>query len=310
VNPTDDASDRARPDSTLDAVTAVARSHPQMGQARVASMLRDRGVDISASGVRYLWSKRGLETRFKRLQALEKMRGNGGTPLTASQRDILRRGRRARQFAETSEARPHSADRDGAMARRELIVAGAAQLFVERGYAGTSMRDIAAQVGLLAGSVYHYYPAKENLFLAVQKEGFRQIIERAERAIRDEKHPWKRLGLACAEHVHSIVAGDAISRVTAIGLFAIHEDALQRRLKRDHDHYENIFRKLIDALPLRADVDRSLIRLTLFGAMNWTQIWYRAGRMSPAEVAQNIVAMLRDGTAAGSTSTVRDRRKR
>jgi len=169
------------------------------------------------------------------------------------------------------------------------------------------MRDIAAKVGLLAGSVYHYYPAKENLFLAVQKEGFRQIIERVERATGTATDPWTRLELACAEHIHSVVLGDPISRITAIGLFAIHEEALQRRLKRDHDRYEKIFRKLIAELPLVPSVDRSLLRLTLFGAMNWTLVWYGPARKSPAAIAENLIATLRSGTSVGPRKSRRAR---
>ena len=282
-----------RPDSDIEAaVTALALSNPQMGQAKVAATLRERGMAISPSGVRYLWAKHGLETTFKRLKALERSGRASGIRLTESQRELVRRGERAREFERATRD-----DAQGSIARRELILNAAAELFVERGYGGTSMRDIAARVGLLAGSVYHYYPAKENLFLAVQREGFRQIIERVDRAIASERDPWKRLKLACTEHVESVVAGDAISRVTAIGLFAIHEDALQRRLRRDHERYEQIFRRLIDALPLRAGTDRSLLRLTLFGAMNWTQVWYRAGRRSPASIAQEMITILEYGTA-------------
>ena len=271
------------------AVTAFALSQPQMGQASVAAALCDQGIAVSPSGVRYLWRKRGLETKFKRLKALEQ----AGPQLNDSQRDILRRGETARRFARRSVTAANTEDQ-GTIARRELIIAAAAELFVDRGYAGTSMRDIAAKVGLLAGSLYHYYRAKDKLFVAVQKEGFRQIMERVERAIAKASDPWMRLELACAEHVHSVVAGDAISRVTATGLFGIHEAALQRRLRVDHDRYERVFRDLIDALSLRY-VDRSLFRLTLFGAMNWTLVWYRSGRLSPSDIARSIVALLREG---------------
>lgn len=275
------------------AVTRYARTHPQFGQAKVAAALRAKGVTVSASGVRYIWRKHGLETKLKRLEAIARSTARGAT-LTAGQREIVRRGEVRRKFAGNSPARAAAAaDRGTADARREQILAGAAELFVERGYAGTSMREIAGRVGLLAGSVYHYYPAKENLFLAVQKEGFRQIVERVEHAVRGSSDPWQRLELACAEHVHSVVAGNPIARVTATGLFAIHEDALQRRLEHDRSRYEAIFRKLVQALDLPRGVDRSLFRLALFGALNWTLVWYRPGNKEPDAIARDIVAMLR-----------------
>jgi len=299
--------DESRTSPDLDAaVTAFALSNPQMGQAKVAAALRERGIMVSASGVRYLWSKRGLETTYKRLKAIEQD-GRAGSALTESQRAIVRRGEVQRRFARLSNVQPEY-PRGEAIARRDLILVAAAQLFVERGYAGTSMREIAARAGLLAGSVYHYYPAKEKLFLAVQKEGFRQIMDRVERAVASGTDPWQRIELACAEHVQSVVAGDAISRVTAIGLFAIHEERLRGRLKRDRDRYETLFRKLIESAPMKRGVDRSLFRLALFGALNWTLLWYRPGRRSPADIARQIVAMLRGESSAPRTSTEKWRR--
>ena len=46
---------------------------------------------------------------------------------------------------------------------RERVLAAAAKIFVERGYAGTTMRAIADDVGLKAGSLYYHFPSKELL---------------------------------------------------------------------------------------------------------------------------------------------------
>ena len=84
----------ARGDGAVDldrAVARYARTHPRMGQAKVAAALQAQGVAVSASGVRYLWRKRGLETAYKRLKAIEDSRGRAAK-LTVDQRAILRRG--------------------------------------------------------------------------------------------------------------------------------------------------------------------------------------------------------------------------
>ena len=49
------------------------------------------------------------------------------------------------------------------------------------------------------------------------------------------------------------------------------------------------FRQLITALPLPPDADKSLLRLTLLGAINWTRIWYRPGKRTPAQIAHHLV---------------------
>jgi TetR/AcrR family transcriptional regulator, cholesterol catabolism regulator len=280
-----------------EAAVALALADPQMGQAKAAQALQARGYSISPSGVRYIWRKHGLETIYKRLKAIEK--SSGAPPLTERQRERLQRGdtsrrlsRQTRAQAKANEATPPD--------RRGIILEAAAQLFVERGYGGTSMRDIAARAGLLPGSVYHHYAAKEDLFLAVHREGFRRLITRVEQAIARSGDPWQRLERACAEHIGAMVEGDAISRIAATGLFAIHEQALQHHMQADHDRYEAMFRKLIEALDLAPGVDRSLFRLSLLGAMNWTLVWFQPGRKSPGELATHMVALLRDPTTQPS----------
>jgi AcrR family transcriptional regulator len=52
---------------------------------------------------------------------------------------------------------------------RQLILATAQQLFDERGYDGTSLRQIADAVGMTKAAVYYHYPAKEHLLLELTR---------------------------------------------------------------------------------------------------------------------------------------------
>jgi AcrR family transcriptional regulator len=56
-------------------------------------------------------------------------------------------------------------------ARPEEITAAALELFVERGYAGTRLEDVAARAGISKGTLYLYFTSKEELFKAVVREG-------------------------------------------------------------------------------------------------------------------------------------------
>lgn len=55
----------------------------------------------------------------------------------------------------------------GHEAGRERILAAAQRLFVEQGYKGLSMREIAEAVGVSKPALYHYFADKEELFLAI-----------------------------------------------------------------------------------------------------------------------------------------------
>ncbi len=54
-------------------------------------------------------------------------------------------------------------DRDG---RREAILDAAAEVFLEQGFAASSMNEIAARVGGSKGTLYNYFKSKEALFAA------------------------------------------------------------------------------------------------------------------------------------------------
>jgi AcrR family transcriptional regulator len=55
----------------------------------------------------------------------------------------------------------------GASGRRGQIIEVAAELFIAKGYEGTTMRDIARQVGVTEGALYRHFSGKDELFREV-----------------------------------------------------------------------------------------------------------------------------------------------
>lgn len=62
---------------------------------------------------------------------------------------------------------PHTKRQEQAIARREQLVQTGLRLFSEKGYRGTSVRDIARAAGVTEGLLYHYFTSKADLFRAV-----------------------------------------------------------------------------------------------------------------------------------------------
>jgi AcrR family transcriptional regulator len=50
--------------------------------------------------------------------------------------------------------------------RQEILYAGLS-LFIQKGYSGTTIKDIASAVGMSAGLMFHYFASKEELYLAL-----------------------------------------------------------------------------------------------------------------------------------------------
>jgi AcrR family transcriptional regulator len=168
----------------------------------------------------------------------------------------------------------------------------AARLFDERGYHGTSIRNIAEATGVTPGAIYSHHASKARLLLAVYEEGVRRIVERVEAAVARASTPRARLCAAAEAHLVTLLDGSAYASVVVRVLPRDVPEA-EEELVRLRDGYERHFARLIDALPgMDARRGRSL-RLALFGALNATQTWYRPGRgQGPRAIARRTVALM------------------
>ncbi|UCH46886.1 MAG: TetR/AcrR family transcriptional regulator [Betaproteobacteria bacterium] len=72
-------------------------------------------------------------------------------------------------------------------ARPAELISAALDLFVERGFAATRLEDVAARAGVSKGTLYLYFPSKEDLFKAVVRGGIVPAIERAEKRFEDHR---------------------------------------------------------------------------------------------------------------------------
>ena len=70
-------------------------------------------------------------------------------------------------------------------------------------------------------------------------------------------------------------------------------DAVRGQLIARRDRFEDMFRALVAALPLPPQIDRSIYRNLLLTQLNSAADWYRPGRLSPQQIAAQIVAVFR-----------------
>lgn len=275
-------------------ILRLAQLEPELGQAKVANRLQGEGYKISPSGVRYIWQKHDLETSVKRLRALEND-SSEISQLTHNQRKQLERSKQAEQLIQNN-GMHEGIDNSETSMRHRLLLNVAAELFAERGYDRTSMRDIAERAGLQPGSIYHYFSSKEELFITVHREGLTSVRELVKAAAQQGNDPWDSLTRAFTVHIGCIVGeGSDLQRLTGHGLAMTGNQEILQKIHPERDAYEAVMSELIDKLPLKKDVDRSMLRLTLLGATNWVFLWYRPGKKTAQDIAMTMVNMIRYG---------------
>jgi TetR/AcrR family transcriptional repressor of nem operon len=164
------------------------------------------------------------------------------------------------------------------LAARSRILEAASALFAEGGYEAVSMEKVAAAAGLKKANLFHYYPSKEALGVAVVEEAAR-------------RH---------AEGVAAIFADESTDPVTAVRLLFTSGGA---RLQQDCGGG----RCLIGRLSQDVDADNAVMRRKLKACVfDWrSQIavflggWKRRGyfrpRFEPLEAADAVIALYEGG---------------
>jgi len=175
--------------------------------------------------------------------------------------------------------------------RRAQILEHAAHLFGTRGFDRTSIRDIAAAVGMLPGSVYYHFASKEALLAAVYTDAIDQAIASVQDAAALHQDPWDRLEAAAVAHMHTLVGGGSLAVVVTDSPNL--PGAAREELIRQRHRYEAVFRALVADLDLPPGIHPSSFRLALLGALNWALTWYRPGGRSPEDVARRLFAVFR-----------------
>jgi len=119
---------------------------------------------------------------------------------------------------------PHQGDAGPRQRRKESrpqeLLDAALALFVEKGYTATRAEEVARRAGVSKGTLYLYYPSKEELFKAVVRQNLGSLIaEGQERAGQFEGSTsallsellltwWQRIGSTPAAGIHKILLAE------------------------------------------------------------------------------------------------------
>ena len=77
--------------------------------------------------------------------------------------------------------------------RREIIIKAAGRLFRQKGYEGTSVRDIAEAVGLQSGSLFFHFTSKEEILVSLLEGGLRRAVAILDDRLAKAKSPEEKL---------------------------------------------------------------------------------------------------------------------
>src|SRR5262245_27218757 len=85
------------------------------------------------------------------------------------------------------------------------VLEAAGRLFRQKGFAATTVREIAAAAGILPGSLHYRFASKEELLLALMDRGIEKAVSAVRTAIADTRDPLDRIRAALRAHLRLLV---------------------------------------------------------------------------------------------------------
>jgi TetR/AcrR family transcriptional regulator, cholesterol catabolism regulator len=172
--------------------------------------------------------------------------------------------------------------------RREELLRVSARLFREKGFDGTSIRDISSAAGMHSGSPFYHFKTKQDILVAVMEQGLAEGLRGLQDAMVGPDGAEQRLRRMMRAQIRTILEeGSDFIPVLLYDWRSLTEEN-RRRIVALKDRYDSLWQQVIDELQQEGHVpgDPQLVRLLVLGAVNWTGSWYKAGgRLSLDEVA-------------------------
>jgi len=191
--------------------------------------------------------------------------------------------------------------------RREEILALAAKIFADKGYASTTVREIADAAGILSGSLYHHFASKEAMLDEIMHGFLDHIVEQYRATVDAGGDPIDVLRALVREAFSSLGGNPAALAVMINEFNFLVQFPRFAYLREGAEETERLWTGVIEegmrTGVFRSDIDARMIYRFMRDTI-WISVrWYRPdGKYSPEEIADFYVAMLLDGLATGGST--------
>ena len=181
-------------------------------------------------------------------------------------------------------------------AQRDRILKAAARCFNEKGYSGTSLKDVAQHLGLTDAALYYYVKNKEELVFQCYLRAAELGKEAMRCAVADGKDGYQQARLYVRYHVEIMVGerGPVAIMSEIPSLKLEHRDEILE-LSRQHSL---AFEKILSRGIADGSIRNCDVRMTgnaIMGSINWIPKWFHGSKA----VAEEIIAAFPDILTCG-----------
>lgn len=183
-------------------------------------------------------------------------------------------------------------DTAGAL-KRQRILEEASRLFFEKGYAGSTLEDLANRLDATKPFIYTYYRNKAHLLAAICETGIVESLVAVERVFREEDRPLEQLRAAVAAVAEVVIRFQDYVVVYQREMKSLDRRDAQRILQQRH-HFDRQMAALLErgvAEGVFHMEETAMASVWIGGLLSWIPTWYiPGGRRDKDDVAANLVA--------------------
>lgn len=163
--------------------------------------------------------------------------------------------------------------------RWQRILEGASKVFRQRGYAQSTLEDVAAEVGVNRATLYYYVGTKEELLVSLLYRPLHQMAANAKAVASLDLPPTERLRLILQRYVSDMTETPELLIFMAENVHRVLTGAEAVDIADNADAYAKTLISVVEdgirAGEFRSDIDPHLCMEFIVGAFNWIHRWYR-----------------------------------
>jgi TetR/AcrR family transcriptional regulator, cholesterol catabolism regulator len=187
---------------------------------------------------------------------------------------------------------------DENLTRKEQVIRKAAELFSQKGYAASSMRDLANALGIEAASLYSHIKSKEEILQYLCFTMADEFIRSLDEVDNMEISSLEKIRLGIIGHTKVILKDLAASAVFLNEFRSLSQPHLRKFLLL-RIHYINRFKRIIEDAIQAGEikpVDKKLAVITIFSSLSWIPLSYDPmGAIDREEISKQLAHLLIHG---------------
>ncbi len=183
---------------------------------------------------------------------------------------------------------------DPLSSKGKLLVA-AAKLFRQKGYEKTTVRDLAAALGIQSGSLFYHYKSKEAILKAVMQDTIVYTTEKLIQALQPFTKPRERLLALITAELDSINGDTEEAMAVLVFEWQALSPESQAELLTLRQNYENLWLQTLQQAKDDGIIttEPALTRRLLVGSLSWSRHWYDPqGDMTISQLAEQVVNLI------------------